>query len=104
MIKSQTVELISAADVSANIESDVIDLRFNLGVYIQASFTGSPSGSVVLQASNDQSNWSTLDTVSISGTTLLSINKPDIYAPYVRVIKASGGTGTMSVSLTLKGV
>lgn len=102
-MKCQTKEIISAGNVANNLTSETIDLRFNYGVFIQASFTGSPSGTVVLQGSNDESNWSTLDSVSISGTTLLSINKDAIYSPYIRVYKAAGGTGSMTVTASIKG-
>lgn len=103
-IKSQTKKIVSAADVASDITSEVIDLRLNYGVFIQATFTGAPSGSIVLQASNDKTTWTTLDSVTISSTTPLSINKDAIHAPYLRVYKGSGGTGSCTVTLTLKGV
>lgn len=104
MIKSQIVNLVSSADVSSNITSDLIDLRFNYGFAVQCSFTGSPSGSVIIEGSNDQSKWSQIDSLTISGLNVLSSNKDAIYWPYIRVRKDAGGTGTMTTTITIKGV
>jgi hypothetical protein len=102
-MKFQTKTILSAADVSSNQTSEVVDLRFNYGFAVQASFTGSPTGSVLVEGSNDQVNWSAIDTLTISGTNLLSSNKDAIYFPFVRVYKAAGGTGTITATITIKG-
>ena len=102
-MKFQTKTIISAGDVSTNLTSIIMDLEYNYGYAVQASFTGSPTGSVLIQGSNDQVNWSTLDTLAVSGTTLLFANRDAVYFPYVRASKASGGTGTMTVTMTIKG-
>ena len=102
-IKSQTKEVLTAANVASAQTSESIDLRFNFGVFIQASYTGSPSGDVVLQASSDNVVWTDIDKVTISGASNF-INKDAIYAPYIRVYKAAGGTGTITVNVTIKGV
>lgn len=101
-MKFQTKEIASTKDVASDIESDILDLRFNYGVFIQATLTGSPTGDIVLQGSNDKKTWSDLDKVTIS-TTSHFINKDAIYAPFIRVYKKAGGTGTMTVTSTIKG-
>jgi hypothetical protein len=101
-MKSITKTVLSAVNVANNQTSEAIDLRFNYGVFVQAALTGSPTGDIVLQASNDLVTWTELDKVTIS-TTSHFINKDAIYAPYVRIYKAAGGTGTMSVTVTVKG-
>ena len=102
-MKFQTVEIITSGNPSANLTSEVIDIRFNYGVFIQAKYTGSPTGDIVLEASNDQVTWTQIDKVTISGASNF-INKDAIYAPYVRIYKAAGGTGTVTVTATIKGV
>jgi hypothetical protein len=102
-MKFQTKTILTAGDVSGNLTSDVIDLRFNYGFAVQCLFTGAPTGNVIIQGSNDESNWSTITTIATSGTTTLASNNDGIFWPYVRVTKAAGGTGTMTVTITIKG-
>lgn len=102
-MKFQTKTIVSAADVASNITSETINLEYNFGYAVQASFTGSPTGTVLVQGSNDQTNWSTLDTLTISGTTLQHANRDAVYFPFIRAFKAAGGTGTMTVTITIKG-
>lgn len=103
MSKYQTKKIIDAGDVSEEIFSAVVNLQNNYGFAVQVSFDGSPSGVVVIQGSNDQENWSVIDTLSIFGNSLLSSNKDAIYWPFIRVYKDDGGTGTMTVTITVKG-
>ena len=102
-MKFQTKTILEAGDVSGALASEVIDMRYNYGFAMQAILTGAPSGDVISQGSNDQTNWSVIDSQAISGTTTIATNKDGIYWPYVRVIKAGGGTGTMTVTMTIKG-
>lgn len=106
-MKYQTKEIISAGDVSGALASETIDLRYNYGFAMQAKLTGAPSGDVICQGTNDEpgttQTWSLIDTQTISGTTTIFTNKDGIYWPYIRVIKAAGGTGTLTVSITIKG-
>lgn len=107
-MKFQTKIIISAGDVSGALTSDVIDLRYNYGCVYQAKLTGAPSGDVLLQGTNDDpssatAEWTTIKTDTISGTTTISNNVDGLYWPYIRVYKAAGGTGTMTVTMTIKG-
>lgn len=102
-MKFQTKTIVTAGDVAGNLTSSVMNLENNYGYAVQASFTGAPSGTVLIQGSNDEVNWSTLDTLTISGTTVLHANRDAVYFPFVRAFKAAGGTGTMTVTMTIKG-
>jgi len=102
-MKSVTDTILSAVDVSVNQTSEALDLRFNYGYAVQCSFTGSPSGSVLIEGSNDKTNWSQITSLTVSGLNILSDNKDAVYWPYIRVSKAAGGTGTMTVTITIKG-
>ena len=103
-MKSFVNTILNAVDVSSNQSSDAIDLRFNYGYAVQATFTGSPSGSVLVEGAMEPSGpWSQISSLTISGLTTLSDNKDAIYWPYIRVSKAAGGTGTMTVKMCVKG-
>lgn len=102
-MKSVTDTILNAVNVATNQVSSAIDLRFNYGYAIQCSFTGAPSGSVLVEGSNDKTNWSQITSLTVSGVNILSDNKDAVYWPYIRVSKASGGTGTMTVTITIKG-
>lgn len=102
-MKSVTDTILSAVDVSANQASAALDLRFNYGYAVQCTFTGAPSGSVLIEGSNDKTNWSQITSLTVSGLNILSDNKDAVYWPYIRVSKAAGGTGTMTVTITIKG-
>lgn len=96
-------KVIDGGDVSGNLASTVIDFRYAYGYAVQANLTGSPTGTILVQGSCDQTNWTTISTLTISGTTSQYDNKDAIYWPYIKVTKASGGTGTLTVWLTTKG-
>lgn len=107
-MKFQTKTIVSAADVSANINSSIMNMQNNYGYAIQTTLTGAPSGDVVVQGTNDEnptasSEWSEIEKTTIAGTTTIAFNKDAIYWPFVRVFKAAGGTGTMTVTITIKG-
>lgn len=102
-MKSVTDTILRAVDVSANQASEALDLRFNYGYAVQCTFTGAPSGSVLIEGSNDKTNWSQITSLTVSGLNVLSDNKDAVYWPYIRVSKAAGGTGTMTVTITIKG-
>lgn len=102
-MKQKSDTIINAGDVSGALTSEVIDLRYNYGFATVTTLTGAPSGDVVVQGSIDQTTWVTIDSQTISGTTTQFVNKDAIYYPYVRVFKASGGTGTMTTKISIKG-
>jgi hypothetical protein len=101
-MKFQTKTIVNGENVANSITSGSLNLEVNFGVFVQAILTGSPSGDIVLQASTDEVNWVDIDKVTISGSQHY-INKDAIYAPYIRVYKAAGGTGTLTIKATIKG-
>jgi hypothetical protein len=104
MSKFITKTIVDAQSMASDITSSVINLQYNYGFALQCSFsTAGGTGSVIVQGSNDQTNWSQIDSLALSGNTVLSSNKDAIYWPYIRVFKASGGTGNMTVTITVKG-
>lgn len=102
-IKSKSSTIINAESVAGALASGAIDISHNYGVAIVASFTGAPSGSVVVQGSIDGSTWVEISTDAISGTTAIGKNLDALYWAFIRVSKAAGGTGTMTVKINIKG-
>lgn len=96
--------------------SNPAQLQHMIGYAVQIVFTGSPGGTVKLQASNDSpsvegfpTNWSDVPNsslaISASGVTL--INVTDAYYNWVRVVytnSAGSPTGTCTITVNAKGV
>lgn len=101
-MKFQTKTILSDGDVAGALTSAVLNIQNNYGVFIQAVLTGAPTGDIVLQGSNDEATWTEIDKVAISASSHM-INKDAIYAPFIRVFKAAGGTGTLTLTATIKG-
>lgn len=102
-MKQKTDTILSAADVSVGATSEVVDLRYSYGFAAVTTFTGAPTGNVVIEGSIDQTTWVQINSQAISGTTPVFLNQDAIYYPYVRVFKAGGGTGTMTTKISFKG-
>ena len=102
-MKFKSSIIVNAGDVSAQITSTVIDMRFEYGLCYVATFTGAPSGAVLVEGSIDQATWVQIDSKTISGTTPTSANLDAQYWPYMRISKAAGGTGSMTVKVCPKG-
>jgi len=107
-------KIISAADMSADFESDPILLDQIYGFSFQAVFTGAPDGVIKLQASNDDKtfnqtpvNWDDIAdssyTVSAAGTYMWNFN--GAFYKWVRVVYLfASGTGACDVTYVSKGV
>lgn len=102
-IKYQTMTIANNVNTAAIIISDTVDLRFNLGIFIKATFTGTATGKIELQASNDGAIWTTIAEENVSANRAY-INLGDIYAPYLRVFKTADGAGVATITATIKGV
>lgn len=107
-------------DMSANVTSDVVEIRQQDNVGVQLNWTGSPVGTFYFQVSMDYmkdiynnvvnpGNWVTLTVtpgIAASGTpdsAYVDLNQ--LSAPYLRVIYvASSGTGSVDILISAKGV
>lgn len=103
MSKFMSETIITGANVAVDATSSVIDFKLSYGYAVTATFTGAPTGTVLIQGSIDQTNWATISTLTISGTVPQHDNKDAVYWPFIRAHKAAGGTGTVTVSVTTKG-
>lgn len=101
--------LLSAGDMSDDIESSAIDLTFYFGVAIQAIWTGIPTGAIKLQASNN--NGTTWDDIADSSQTISGAagsflwNVWQAYYQKIRVVYTfTSDTGSLSVQVNGKGM
>jgi hypothetical protein len=105
----------NAIDASASANGPTIDASQLLQVSAQIIATGSPTGTIKFQASNDfgnsmasttPTNWTDIATQTITLTTAGSflIPKFEICYQWIRIVYTSGGTGTITVKMKAHGV
>jgi len=101
-------QLVSAGNLASNITSAAQQLNQMLMCSIQAVWSGSsPSGTLKLQISNDDSNWTDYSgsSQSVSGNTgSIMWNMSATPFPWIRVVyTAVSGTGSLNVTVNGKG-
>ena len=97
---------LTGGDMSGNVTSSAVQLDYTVGYSIQAAFTGTPSGSLKLQASVDGTNYSditdTSTTIAAAGSFLWNVADPNY--DYVRLVYTrTGSTGVLSATIFSKG-
>lgn len=97
--------------VSGAMGSSITSLKINnqlrWGYAVQATYTGSPVGTLAIQASNDGVNWSTITitSTSISGSGSTMFNMSQELYPYAQLIwTPSSGSGTLYATVYTKGL
>lgn len=101
-------KIIGAGDLSGNLTSEVIDIRMQYGFSVFAAWTGTPSGTLKMQASPDGiNNWMDVSGVTASpagsGGTYF-VNQQWQFYPYVRFVYTRvSGTGSLDLWFTGKG-
>lgn len=119
MVSRKNILVVDAADASASVTSDPIDVRDLVIGSIQVVFTGSTAGTVKLQASNDvyqflkqpspqpaPTNWTDVDnsSQSVSGAGTVMYNLTSMGYDILRIVYTrASGTGTMSARMVGKG-
>jgi hypothetical protein len=119
-MRPNSVSTISAADASVNQAGPAVPAQNLLYVAAQCVSTGSATGSVQLQTSNDQPkslpvdangnaipvNWSNFGTAAaITAASVIEIAVGQVCANYVRALytKTNGSAGTITVNLNTQG-
>lgn len=121
-MKSNVIKVVSNGDMSANIVSDAMPLDQIYGFAVQAVYSGSPVGSIKLQASCDPfplksnvanggpyvvQNWDDIVDSSIAlpvANNIVTWNVNLAFYRFVRVVYTfTSGTGTLNVNLSVKG-
>lgn len=96
--------MIPSGDMSANITGSWIDISNTLGYCIQASWSGSPVGNIIIQGSLDQSVTKDISTTAAGGGAgQVFSNNDGIHYPWVRVIYTfTSGSGTLVANISGK--
>lgn len=87
--------LVSADGVTGNTTGEAI-YKDSPKATFQASATAGGAGTIVIQFSNDASNWIVGGTITLAGATLTDGFSTDASWKYVRAV-VSGVTGTVTV-------
>ena len=104
---SHSFPVITAGDMSGSLTSTVTNVAYTDNVGYHCVWTGTPTGTITVEATIDGTNWDSLTlspTISLtgaSGSTLISLNQ----LPYESVrmkYNRSSGTGTINVVVMTK--
>lgn len=99
--------MVEDGDMSSNITSEVVDIKYMDNIGIHAVFTGTPDGEIFIDVSNDDgSNWTTLSfdsdiLVSAAGDHNINVNQCPFQKIRLRYV-ASSGSGTLNATLMAK--
>lgn len=99
-------------DMTFNLVSNAFDIRTVVGFSVQAEYSGSPNGTLKLQASNDAPGSVAQDWVDISGSSVAVsssgvylYNVAEAFYGWVRLAWVfSSGSGTLTAKIVTKGV
>jgi hypothetical protein len=121
MLRINYQTMMSGVSMVGTINSAPLELAYMLGYCIQATYTGFPVGTLILQGSNDvpnpmdanfqyanfvPTNWTTIanSSVAISGPDAVLINVSGVYYRYVRAsYTAVSGSGLLTIVGNAKG-
>lgn len=104
------VIVLNAGDAStATLTSSSTNIQFLDDIAYQAIWTGTPTGTLTIEASLDNSNWATITTTFTSnpaGSASNSVaNVPTAGYSYLRVkYTRTSGTGTLTIYVAGKGI
>lgn len=98
---------VNGQSMGSNYSSPSQQMTFMINACVQAVYTGSPNGSLKLQVSNDNVNFTDYPNSSVSitqaGSSIWLLE--NIGFPYIMIIyTSSSGTGTLNVTINGKGV
>ena len=95
--------ILTAGNMSGNLTSLTQNVLHSRYVTVQCVYTGSPVGSLALQASVDGITFVTALTQTVNGADSTLFNLPLYASPKVRVVyTATSGSGTLDIKLSAK--
>ena len=106
MAREKTFKLVSAGDMSGDITSNAIEMSGTDSLFLHMVWSGTPTGDLELQYSNDNSNWidsgeTQLAAGGAAGSGLFSVI---VRAKYVRLFwDDTSGTGVLNAWACVKG-
>lgn len=97
-------KVLDAVSMASNQTSDTFELNDASGYCVHSIFTGAPVGSLIVEASNDGTNFVAEDTHAVSAAGQRLYNKDGAYYKYVRVrYSFTSGTGSLTSYVSSKG-
>lgn len=96
--------IISSFTMTSSTSSAVLDISEASGFFIQAVWTGTPVGNLIVEVSSDGNIFSTLTTQAVGGSAgSYILNEPEYHATYIRVrYSFSSSTGSLTVNFSAK--
>lgn len=105
--------LFAAGDLSGNLTSDDCDITNMYGYSLQLNFTGTATGNITVQGSNDVknempgnaiANWATIATFALAAPGSIMYNVDACHYRHFRFsYSATGGNGTLIAKVNAKG-
>ena len=99
---TENQNIILPVTTSSNQSSKVINIQQLSGYSVQTTFTGSPSGTLTINGSNDGINFSVVQTQAVSSSGTYLYNTYNVHYIYVQVNWVGSGTGTITSIFTAK--
>lgn len=97
-------KVLDAVSLASNQTSDSIELNDSRGYCVHSIITGSPVGSLIVEVSNDNSNFVAEDTYAVSAAGQRLYNKDGAYYKYIRVrYSFTSGSGSLTSYVSTKG-
>lgn len=95
---------ISAGSMTGSLDSGQIDLTNVLGYAVQAVWSGSPVGNIIIEGSNNGVNYNSVSTTAAGGGAgSLLVNNDGIHYVFLKVIyQFTSGSGTLDVNVSAK--
>lgn len=93
---------INAGNVATNLSTGAIEVAEVKQLAIHEIYTGSPSGNLLVQSSNDAVNWFTEDTNALSASGNKMVKLSNAGYRYLQVSWTAGGTGSLDVYVSGK--
>lgn len=96
--------VVDSQSMGSNINGSSVDISEVRGYAVHFIWTGTPTGDVSVEASNDNSNFTQVYTAATGGAAGQSLtNQPNVAYRYIRVkYTRSSGTGTLDTYISGK--
>jgi len=97
-------QISNAVSLGSSFNSSTVDISEVIGYAVQLTYTGTPTGSLTINASNDGTNFFTVATVTLTGSAGTNVqNFTQAHYKYVRISYTfTSGAGTLTAYVSGK--